>query len=68
MKGTLQYLYDLGKKKEHIKPDKWKLVRCAETVPQQKNRVACGAFVCMYLYYVSYDSCLDLDESIIAKF
>jgi hypothetical protein len=68
LKGTLRYLYDLDKKKEHIKPDKWKLVLCAKTVPQQKNRVNCGAFVCMYCYYISHDNCLDFDESIIAKF
>jgi hypothetical protein len=43
-------------------------VLCAKTVPQQKNRVKCGAFVCMYCYYISHDSCLDFDESIIAKF
>jgi Ulp1 family protease len=67
-KGTLQYLFDLGKKKEHIKPDEWKLVHCPKTVPQQKNRVDCGAFVCMYCYYISHDSSLDFDESIIAKF
>ncbi len=36
------------RKYEHIKPDKWKLVLCAKTVPQQKNRVDCGAFICMY--------------------
>jgi hypothetical protein len=39
LKGTLWYLYDSDEKKEHIKPDEWKLVPCAETVPQQKNRV-----------------------------
>jgi Ulp1 family protease len=68
LKGTLRFLYDSDKKKEHIKPDKWKLVHCAETVPQQKNKVNCSAFVSMYCYYISHDSCLDFDESIIAKF
>jgi hypothetical protein len=34
LEGTLLYLYDSDKKKEHIKPDKWKLVLCARTVPQ----------------------------------
>ncbi len=68
LKGTLRYLYDLDEKKEHIKPDKWMLVHCAETVPQQKNRVDCGASVYMYCYYISHDSCLDFDESIITKF
>ncbi len=68
LKGTLRYLYDLDKKKEHIKPDKWKLVHCAKTVPQQKNRVDCGAFVCIFCYYISHDSCLVFYESIIAKF
>jgi hypothetical protein len=58
----------LDEKKEHIKPVKWKLVLCAETVPQQKNRVDCGAFDCIFCYYISHDSCLDFDESIIAKF
>jgi hypothetical protein len=64
----LQYLYDLDEKKEHIKSVEWKLVLCAKTVPQQKNRVDCGAFVCIFCYYTSHDSCLDFDESIIAKF
>jgi hypothetical protein len=68
LKVTLRYLYDSDEKKEHIKPDKWKLVHCTKTVPHQKNRVDCGAFVYMYCYYVSHDSCLDFDESIIAKF
>ncbi len=72
LRGTLWYLYDLDKKKEHIKPDKWKLVLCAktvpETVPEQKNRVNCGAFICIFCYYISHGSCLDFDESIIAKF
>jgi hypothetical protein len=62
----LRYLYGSDEKKEHIKPDKWKL--CIETVHQQKNRVGCNAFVCMYCYYTSHDSCLDFDESMIAKF
>jgi Ulp1 family protease len=68
LEGTLWYLHHSDEKKEHIKPDKWKLVLCAKTVPQQKNRVVCGAFVCMYCYYISHDSLLDFDESIIAKF
>jgi Ulp1 family protease len=72
MQGTLRYLYDSDKKKEPIKPDEWKLVLCAKTVPktvpQQKNRVNCGAFVRIFCYYTSHDSCLDFDLSIIAKF
>ncbi len=68
LKGNLQYLYDSDEKKEHITPDKWKLVNCAETAPQEKHRVDCGAFVCIFCYYISHDSCLDFDESIIAKF
>jgi Ulp1 family protease len=67
LEGTLRYLHDLDEKKEHIKPDKWKLVLCAKTLPQQKNRVYCGAFVCIFSYYTSHDSCSDFDESIIAK-
>ncbi len=66
-KGTLRYLNDLDKKKEHIKPDKWKLVLWAKTVQQQKNRVDCGAFVYIFYYYISHNSCSDFDESIIAK-
>ncbi len=62
------YAIGLVEKKEHIKPDQWKLVLCAETWPQQKNKVNCGAFVCMYCYYKSHDSCLNFDDSIIAKF
>jgi Ulp1 family protease len=57
LKGILWYFYDLDKKKEHIKPDKWKLVYCAKTVPQQKYRVNCGALFCMSCYYISHDSC-----------
>jgi Ulp1 family protease len=37
LKGSLGYLYDSNEKKEHIKPDIWKLVHCTETVPQQKK-------------------------------
>jgi Ulp1 family protease len=48
LKGSLRYLYDWDEKKEHIKPVKWKIVLCAETVPQQKNRVDYGAFVCIF--------------------
>jgi Ulp1 family protease len=66
--GISWYLYDSDEKKELIKPDKWKLVLCAKTVPQQKNRVDCSAFICMYCYYTSHDSCVNFDESIIAKF
>ncbi len=43
-------------------------MHCADTVPQQKNNFNCGAFVCMYCYYISHDSCLDFYESIIAEF
>jgi hypothetical protein len=47
-------------------------VLCAETIPetepQPKNRVNCSALVCIFCYYMSHDSCLDFDESIIAKF
>jgi hypothetical protein len=43
-------------------------VLCAKTVPQQKNRVDCVAFVCIFCYYISHDICLDFNESIIAKF
>jgi hypothetical protein len=72
LKGTLRYLYDLDKKKEHIKPDEWKLVLFAETVPetvpQQKNKANYGAFVCIFCDYISHDICLVFDESIIAKF
>ena len=50
LKGSLWYLYDLDEIKEHIKPVKWKLVLCAKTVPQQKNRVDYGAFVCIFWY------------------
>jgi Ulp1 family protease len=35
LKGTLWYSYDLDEKKEHTKPDEWKLVHCTKTVPQQ---------------------------------
>jgi hypothetical protein len=66
--GTLRCLYYLDEKKEHMKLVEWKLVLCAKTVPQQKNKVNCGAFVCIFCYYISHDSCLDFDESIIAKF
>jgi Ulp1 family protease len=59
LKSTLRYLYDSDEIKEHIKPVEWKLVLCAETVPQQKNRVNCGAFDCIFCYYISHDSCLD---------
>jgi hypothetical protein len=61
----LRYLYDLDEKEEHIKPVEWKLVLCTKTVPllHQKNRVNCGAFVCIFYYYISHDSCLDFDES-----
>jgi Ulp1 family protease len=65
--GTLWYLYYSDEEKEHIKPVKWKLVLCAKTVPQQKNRVDYGAFVCIFCYYISHDSCLGFDESIIAN-
>jgi Ulp1 family protease len=68
LKGTLRYLNDSDKKIEQIKLDEWKLVCCAETVPQRKNRFNCGAFVCMYCNYISQNSFLDFDESITAKF
>jgi hypothetical protein len=38
-----------------------------DCTPQKKNRVDCGAFVCIFCYYISHDSCSDFDESIIAK-
>ncbi len=55
LKGALRYLYDLDEKKEHIKPDEWKLVHCAKTVPLNRKieLTAVHLFACISTYQIT---------------
>jgi Ulp1 family protease len=59
----LKYLIDEDKGQQCIKPDKWALVTSTESVPQQENTFDCGAFICMFGYYISQDASLLFNQA-----
>jgi Ulp1 family protease len=58
MSIILKYLIDEDNGQQCIKPDEWALVTSTESVPQQENTLDCGAFICMFGYFISQDAFL----------
>ena len=56
MDSVLQYLVDEDKGQRHVKPEEWALVTSTKSVLKQKNTSDCGAFICMFGYFISQDA------------
>jgi len=65
-----QYLMDLDVENKYTGGQHdWKFeISSKNRVPQQKNGYDCGAFVCMYCYFISNDSTLDFNQSAVYPF
>jgi Ulp1 family protease len=58
MDVILKYLINEDNGQQRIKRDEWALVVSTKSVPQQENTFDCGAFICMFGYFVSQDAFL----------
>jgi Ulp1 family protease len=65
---VLKYLINEDKGKCHVKPEEWALVTSTESVPQQKNTFDCGAFICMFGYFISQDASLVFNQANVTSF
>jgi Ulp1 family protease len=65
---VLRYLVDEDKGQRHIKHDEWALVTSIESVPQQENTFDCGAFICMFGYFISQDASLVFNQANVTSF
>jgi hypothetical protein len=54
----LKYLVDEDKGQHRVKHEEWVLVTSTESVPKKENTFDCGAFICMFGYFISQDSSL----------
>jgi Ulp1 family protease len=68
MDSVLQYLVDEDKGQRCVKPEEWALVTSTESVPKQKNTFDCGAFICMFGYFISQDASLLFNQKRCHKF
>ncbi len=64
----LKYLVDEDKGQHCIKPDEWALVTSTESVPQQENTFDCGAFICMFGYFISQDASSVFNQTNVTTF
>ncbi len=64
----LKYLIDEDKKQQRIKPDEQVLVTSTKSVPQQENIFDCGAFICMFAYFISQDASLLSNQADVTSF
>jgi Ulp1 family protease len=65
---VLKYLANENKEEQCIKPEEWALVTSTESVPQQENTFDCGAFICMFVYFISQDSFLLFNQKDVTSF
>jgi Ulp1 family protease len=63
MNDVLRYLVDEDKRLGHVKREEWALVPFTETVPKQENTLDCGAFICMFGYFISQDVSLEFSQA-----
>jgi hypothetical protein len=62
MNDILQYLVDEDNGQGCVKKEEWMLVPSNESVPQQKKWSDCGAFICMFGYFMSQDASLEFTQ------
>jgi Ulp1 family protease len=65
---VLRYLVNEDKRQCRIKHDEWALVTSTESVPQQNNSFDCGAFICMFSYFISQDASLVFNQADVTSF
>jgi Ulp1 family protease len=51
-----------------VKPQEWALVPSSESVPKQENTSDCGAFICMFGYFISQDASLVFSQVDVTNF
>ena len=68
MNDVLQYLVDEDKGQGHVKREGWALVPSKESVPKQENWFDCGAFICMFCYFISQDASLEFTQDDVTSF
>jgi Ulp1 family protease len=68
MNDVLQYLVDEDKGQGCVKREIWTLVTFAESVPKQENWSDCGAFICMFGYFISQEASLEFTQDNVTSF
>ncbi len=68
MNDVLWYLVNEDKGQGHMKREEWVLVPSTETVPKQENSIDCGAFICMFGYFISQDTSLEFSQADVTNF
>jgi hypothetical protein len=68
MNAVLHYLVNEDKGQGHVKPKEWMLATSTENVPKQENTSDCGAFICMFGYFISQDASLLFNQKDITSF
>ncbi len=68
MNDVLRYLVDEDKGQGCVKRKEWTLVPSTETVPKQDNTIDCGAFICMFGYFISQDVSLEFSQANVTNF
>jgi hypothetical protein len=68
MDSILQYLVDEDKGQGHVKREGWALVPSKESVPKHENWSDCGAFICMFCYFISQDASLEFTQDNVTSF
>jgi hypothetical protein len=68
MNDVLQYLVNEDKGQGCVKREEWALVPSTEIVPKQENTIDCGAFICMFGYFVSQDASLEFSQANVTNF
>ncbi len=51
-----------------MKQEEWALVPSTETIPKQENTIDCGAFICMFGYFISQDASLEFSQADVTSF
>jgi hypothetical protein len=68
MNDVFQYLVDEDKRQGHVKREEWTLVPSKEIVPKQENWSDCGAFICMFSFFISQDTSLEFTQDNVTSF
>jgi Ulp1 family protease len=68
MNIVLKYLVDEEKGQHRVKPEEWALVTSTESVPKQENTFDCGAFICMFGYFISQEASLLFNQTHVTTF
>jgi Ulp1 family protease len=68
MDSVLQYLVNEDKGQGHVKPEEWALVPSTESIPKQDNLSDCGAFICMFGYFISQGASLLFSQANVTGF